>query len=168
MGRPVSRSIEVTPVPFGGTSPTVGTNPHSWAFPTTHVLGFPIVIDWATTLTPDIDVTLDRTPYTTWGGYGGLSFRGTRNWLVRRFLLPGGGFDEFGGVASRERLAVRGRRSRVGDGAETGESAHPRLISPRWIFSLSFRMPYIGPSGVGGQPGTQMSTGMISSIPCTT
>jgi hypothetical protein len=48
------------------------------------------VIDWATTLTPDVDVTLDRTPYTTWGGYGGLSFRGTRNWLVKRFLLPDG------------------------------------------------------------------------------
>jgi hypothetical protein len=48
------------------------------------------VLDWATTLTPDRDVTLDRTPYTTWGGYGGLSFRGTRNWLVKRFLLPDG------------------------------------------------------------------------------
>lgn len=35
-------------VPFGGTSPTLGTNPHSWAFPTTDSLGYPIVIDWAT------------------------------------------------------------------------------------------------------------------------
>jgi L-2-hydroxycarboxylate dehydrogenase (NAD+) len=35
-------------VPFGGKSPTLGTNPHSWAFPTTKVIGFPIVIDWAT------------------------------------------------------------------------------------------------------------------------
>ncbi len=51
------------------------------------------VLDWATTLTPDTDVTLDRTPYTTWGGYGGLSFRGTRNWLVKRFLLPDGPVD---------------------------------------------------------------------------
>jgi hypothetical protein len=52
--------------------------------------GDAFAIDWATTLTPDVDVTLDRTPYTTWGGYGGLSFRGTRNWLVDRFLLPDG------------------------------------------------------------------------------
>jgi hypothetical protein len=52
-----------------------------------------IVIDWSTTLTPDRDVTLDRTPYTTWGGYGGLSFRGSRSWLVNRFLLPDGPVD---------------------------------------------------------------------------
>ncbi len=35
-------------VPFGGKFPTLGTNPHSWAFPTTEAVGFPIVIDWAT------------------------------------------------------------------------------------------------------------------------
>ena len=35
-------------VPFGGTYPTLGTNPHSWAFPTTDIIGFPLVIDWAT------------------------------------------------------------------------------------------------------------------------
>ena len=35
-------------VPFGGTYPTLGTNPHSWGFPTQDAIGFPIVIDWAT------------------------------------------------------------------------------------------------------------------------
>lgn len=35
-------------VPFGGCYPTLGTNPHSWAFPTQDIIGFPIVIDWAT------------------------------------------------------------------------------------------------------------------------
>lgn len=35
-------------VPFGGRHPTLGTNPHSWGFPTTEAVGFPIVIDWAT------------------------------------------------------------------------------------------------------------------------
>lgn len=35
-------------VPFGGKFPTLGTNPHSWGFPTTASLGFPIVSDWAT------------------------------------------------------------------------------------------------------------------------
>jgi LDH2 family malate/lactate/ureidoglycolate dehydrogenase len=35
-------------VPFGGRTPTLGTNPHSWAFPTVDALGFPIVVDWAT------------------------------------------------------------------------------------------------------------------------
>src|ERR1035437_3349420 len=35
-------------VPFGGKFPTLGTNPHSWAFPTTEQIGYPICIDWAT------------------------------------------------------------------------------------------------------------------------
>ena len=35
-------------VPFGGKVPTLGTNPHSWGFPTQDAIGFPIVIDWAT------------------------------------------------------------------------------------------------------------------------
>lgn len=37
-------------VPFGGRFPTLGTNPHSWGFPTTASVGFPIVIDWATSV----------------------------------------------------------------------------------------------------------------------
>jgi LDH2 family malate/lactate/ureidoglycolate dehydrogenase len=35
-------------VPFGGKFPTLGTNPHSWGFPTQEQIGFPICIDWAT------------------------------------------------------------------------------------------------------------------------
>ncbi len=35
-------------VPFMGKTPTLGTNPHSWGFPTTEAIGFPIAIDWAT------------------------------------------------------------------------------------------------------------------------
>jgi len=35
-------------VPFTGRYPTLGTNPHSWGFPTTDAVGFPVVIDWAT------------------------------------------------------------------------------------------------------------------------
>lgn len=35
-------------VPFGGKFPTLGTNPHSWGLPTQAAIGFPIVIDWAT------------------------------------------------------------------------------------------------------------------------
>jgi LDH2 family malate/lactate/ureidoglycolate dehydrogenase len=37
-------------VPFGGRFPTLGTNPHSWAFPTTEAIGYPICIDWATSV----------------------------------------------------------------------------------------------------------------------
>lgn len=37
-------------VPFGGKFATLGTNPHSWGFPTTDAVGFPVVIDWATSV----------------------------------------------------------------------------------------------------------------------
>jgi LDH2 family malate/lactate/ureidoglycolate dehydrogenase len=37
-------------VPFGGKFPTLGTNPHSWGFPTVAAVGYPIVIDWATSV----------------------------------------------------------------------------------------------------------------------
>lgn len=65
-------------VPFGGKFPTLGTNPHSWGFPTVEALGFPVVIDWATstvamgrvqqlrrergTLPPDAAVDADGNP----------------------------------------------------------------------------------------------------------
>jgi L-2-hydroxycarboxylate dehydrogenase (NAD+) len=35
-------------VPFTGKFPTLGTNPHSWAFPTMDAVGFPICVDFAT------------------------------------------------------------------------------------------------------------------------
>jgi L-2-hydroxycarboxylate dehydrogenase (NAD+) len=37
-------------VPFGGKFPTLGTNPHSWGFPTTDAVGYPVVVDWATSV----------------------------------------------------------------------------------------------------------------------
>lgn len=38
-------------VPFKGRAPTLGTNPHSWGLPTAEAIGYPIVIDWATSVT---------------------------------------------------------------------------------------------------------------------
>jgi L-2-hydroxycarboxylate dehydrogenase (NAD+) len=35
-------------VPHGGSTPALGTNPHSWAFPTQNAIGFPVLVDWAT------------------------------------------------------------------------------------------------------------------------
>lgn len=37
-------------VPFGGKYPTLGTNPLSWGFPTVDAVGYPVVIDWATSV----------------------------------------------------------------------------------------------------------------------
>lgn len=37
-------------VPYLGKTATLGTNPHSWAFPTKSTIGFDICIDWATSM----------------------------------------------------------------------------------------------------------------------
>jgi hypothetical protein len=47
-------------------------------------------IDFYTTLVAQADLEIDRTPYTRWGGYGGLILRGTRNWQKTRVLLSDG------------------------------------------------------------------------------
>lgn len=47
-------------------------------------------LDWSTRLTFAQDLLLDRTPFTTWGGYGGMSYRSTRQLHDVHFLLPGG------------------------------------------------------------------------------
>jgi hypothetical protein len=47
-------------------------------------------IDWSCDLHATQDLTLDRTPYTTWGGYGGMSFRASRELHDSSFLLPNG------------------------------------------------------------------------------
>ncbi|MGI8793935.1 MAG: PmoA family protein [Acidimicrobiales bacterium] len=47
-------------------------------------------IDWDIALTPRVDVVFDRTPFTTWGGYGGLALRGQGGWTDTRILLSDG------------------------------------------------------------------------------
>lgn len=47
-------------------------------------------VDLDTSLVPTSDVVLDRTPFTTWGGYGGLTLRGPGNWHDTRLLLADG------------------------------------------------------------------------------
>lgn len=46
--------------------------------------------DHESKITPREAVTLDRTPFTTWGGYGGLCLRGTRNWTESKIHLSDG------------------------------------------------------------------------------
>ena len=47
-------------------------------------------LDFLFSLTPMNDLKLDRTVFTTWGGYGGLTFRGNRNWQETRLLFSDG------------------------------------------------------------------------------
>ncbi|HUF33633.1 MAG TPA: PmoA family protein [Acidimicrobiales bacterium] len=51
-------------------------------------------LDWDTTLVPATDVVLDRTEFTTWGGYGGLSLRGRADWTDTRLLADDGSTHE--------------------------------------------------------------------------
>jgi hypothetical protein len=47
-------------------------------------------IDWRSSLHAVQDLLLDRTPYTTWGGYSGLTFRASREVHNTSYLLPDG------------------------------------------------------------------------------
>jgi Family of unknown function (DUF6807) len=47
-------------------------------------------IDWTEELVPATDTTFDRTPFTTWGGYGGLTLRGAPDWHDTELILPDG------------------------------------------------------------------------------
>ncbi len=51
-------------------------------------------LDFHTVLSARAYLLLDRTPYTTWGGYGGLTFRGSRNWRETRLLFSTGETSE--------------------------------------------------------------------------
>ncbi len=114
-------------VPFGGKFPTLGTNPHSWGFPTTEALGFPIVVDWATsvvamgrvqqlkregkTLPPNAAVDKDGQP--------------TTNPAEAVALLPFGAHKGYGlslinelvgGLIGGSLPTIRNRWARVGEG----------------------------------------------------
>lgn len=47
-------------------------------------------LDFQTELTAQAELELDRTPFNTWGGYGGLILRGNRNWQETRLRFPDG------------------------------------------------------------------------------
>lgn len=49
-----------------------------------------VALDWDVILIPAVDVELDRTPYTTWGGYGGLTLRGRPDWHDTELRLTDG------------------------------------------------------------------------------
>ncbi|HVU33572.1 MAG TPA: Ldh family oxidoreductase [Opitutaceae bacterium] len=113
-------------VPFGGKYPTLGTNPHSWGFPTSAAIGYPIVIDWATSvvamgrvqqlaregkqLPPNAAVDENGTP--------------TTDPTQAKYLLPFGGHKGYGlslineligGFIGGSLPTIRNRWDKVGD-----------------------------------------------------
>jgi hypothetical protein len=79
----VSIDMQLDWVGPGGNSPIAETRRITW-----HPGDGAYILDWTSNITANVDLTLDRTPYTTWGGYSGLSFRGTRTWHIQRYMLP--------------------------------------------------------------------------------
>ena len=84
-------------------------------------------VDWTTTLVPSSDTVLDRTEYTTWGGYGGLALRGRNDWTDTVLTLDDGSeHDKVVATPSRW-LDITGR---VG-GAQVGVTFLDHPDNPR-------------------------------------
>ena len=47
-------------------------------------------LDWTVSVVPTVDTVFDRTPFTVWGGYSGLTLRGAANWVDTTLALPDG------------------------------------------------------------------------------
>ena len=78
------------------------------------------VIDWSEQLVPRVDVVFDRTPFTTWGGYGGLTFRGAPTFVDTKLRTSDGVFERRLGEPSRW-CAIDGvAQTASGEGAEAG------------------------------------------------
>jgi hypothetical protein len=92
------------------------------------------VLDFETALTAQADLLLDRTPFTTWGGYGGLVLRGNRSCFDSRILFPDGsttdrpkGFTHNWGDLSGD---FDGGREESGGVAIFDHPSNPRHPSP--------------------------------------
>jgi hypothetical protein len=91
-------------------------------------------VDWSTDLHAKMDLLLDRTPYTTWGGYGGLSFRASRELHDVSFILPDG--ESAPGLAGQSHDWVMMHAAVDGKGAPrvslaiVDHPANPRSPSP--------------------------------------
>jgi L-2-hydroxycarboxylate dehydrogenase (NAD+) len=132
-------------VPFGGKFPTLGTNPHSWGFPTSAAVGFPIVIDWATSV-----VAMGRVQQLAREGKllppdAAVDENGnaTTDPNAAKFLMPFGAHKGYGlslinelvgGFVGGSLPTIRNRWDRVCDGEKAGcvfffQVIHPDAIS---------------------------------------
>ncbi len=138
-------------VPLGGKFPTLGTNPHSWALPTTEAIGFPICLDWATStvamgrvqqllregkdLPPNAAVDADGQP--------------TTDPAKAKWLLPFGAHKGYGLALLNELYAafiggslptLRGRRDIAPAGEKTSAAFFFHVIHPEAIAGGDFAL----------------------------
>jgi L-2-hydroxycarboxylate dehydrogenase (NAD+) len=123
-------------VPFMGKFPTLGTNPHSWGFPTTDAIGFPICIDWATStvamgrvqqfrregkpLPPNAAVDADGNP--------------TTDAEQAKWLLPFGGHKGYGLSLINELMAAYGGGSTPTLRSRWGQGPSDEKYTPHFFF----------------------------------
>lgn len=130
-------------VPFGGRSPTLGTNPHSWGFPTQDMVGFPVIVDWATSAVAMGRVQQLRREGGVLPPGSALDEQGeaTTDPARATFLLPFGGHKGYGlglineivaGMIGGSIPTVRGRHKEDGEKHTTCfqfMAIHPEAVS---------------------------------------
>ena len=84
-------------------------------------------IDWTSTIRTATDAVLDRTPSTTWGGYGGLTLRGHPEWTDTKLTFDDGTVTDR--VTPKE--ATWFDLSGTVDGASAGVTFIDRPTNPR-------------------------------------
>ncbi len=90
-------------------------------------------IDWSEELRVPVDSVLDRTPFTTWGGYGGLTLRGAPDWTDTVVRLDDGEPRERALGERSAWLALDGVVRAQADGPEpegTPTGGEPRRSGP--------------------------------------
>jgi len=138
-------------VPFGGSFPTLGTNPHSWGFPTTDAVGFPVVIDWATStvamgrvqqfkregqqLPPDSAVDKDGNPTTDPNEVAALLPFGRHKGYGLSLIN-----EIVGGLIGGSLPTLRSRPEQASDGEKTTPNFYFQVIHPDAMSSGAFAM----------------------------
>lgn len=99
-------------------------------------------LDWDVALAAQADLLLDRTPFTTWGGYGGLTVRGNRNWQKTRLLFADGSTSDRPTPVPSDWCDLSG----VFDGGRDATGGVAMFDNPRNIRHPS---PWYGGTGAG-------------------
>jgi hypothetical protein len=106
-------------------------------------------LEWESDLLAEQDLILDRTPFTTWGGYSGLAFRGSREMHEARFMIPGGEKVELLTGKSLDWVVLEGKMDGGADEKVSlgivDDSQNPNSPSP-WYCKSSNGFTFMNPA----------------------
>lgn len=131
----------------------------------------PTRIFWHTRLTAQADLHLDRTHFTTWGGYGGFAFRAGRELQSDRFHTPGGSHEAVLGEKhawiALNGLLDGGHKEEVGIAAFV-DWEHPRYPFPMYAKSNDgftfFNPAFLFHAGMDLKAGDELSLRYMVSL----